>query len=262
MTFVAQDFFEASQNALPNLNQTDRELFEYVVKNMDKVKKMSIQKFAAERFLSTTTIFRFTQRLGFLGYSDFINSLLVTSHQSKDIEIPNVLHKKIYSEEYLKNIMEAVRVMPVDLVAKVMEILEPLPKLYILTDEHTSPIGQYSEKLFMGLGFSVYFPEANYQIQALSDAIKTGDVVIALSYRGDDPVLMDLIKRILVNEKPFLLSITRAENNELENLSDANFYVFAEEIRINGMDLTSNVPILTVLELLAYEYLACSSDPK
>jgi len=259
---MAQDFFEVSQNALPNLNQTERELFEYVVKNMDKVKSLSIQKFASERFLSTTTIFRFTQKLGFSGYSDFINSLLVTSHQTRKMEIPEVLHKKIYSEEYLKNIMEAVRIMPVELVAKVMEVLEPMPKLYILTDEHTSPIGRYTEKLFLGLGFPAYFPEATYQVQALPDVIKTDDVIIALSYRGDEPTIMDTIERVFVNKKPFLISITRAENNVLESISDVNFYVFAEEIRINGMDLTSNVPILTVIELLVYEYLACSSDPK
>ena len=259
---MSQDFFETTQNVLPNLNQTDRDLFEYVVKNMDRVKDMSIQKFAAERFLSTTTIFRFTQKLGFSGYTDFINSLLVTTHQAKDIEIPYALHNKIYSEEYLKNIIEAVRIMPVDLVAKVMDILEPMPKIFILTDEHASLIGQYSEKLFLGLGFTAYFPEASYQMQGLPDTIKSGDMIIALSYSGQDPSLINIIKRVFVNEKPFLLSITRADNNVLEGLSDINFYVFAEEIYINGMNLTSNIPMLTVLELLVYEYIAHSSDPK
>ena len=257
---MSLDFFEATQNVLPNLNQTDRDLFEYVVKNMDHVKDMSIQKFAAEQFLSTTTIFRFTQKLGFSGYTDFINSLLITSHQAKNAEIPQALHNKIYSEEYLKNIIEAVRVMPVDLVAKVMDILESMPKIFILTDEHASLIGQYSEKLFLGLGFRAYFPEATYQMQSLLDTIKSSDMIIALSYSGQDNNLMNTIKKVFTNAKPFLLSITRAENNVLEGLSDVNFYVFAEEIYINGMNLTSTVPMLTVLELLIYEYISYNSD--
>ena len=259
---MSQNFFEATQNVLSGLNQTDRDLFEYVVKNMDHVKDLSIQKFAAERFLSTTTIFRFTQKLGFSGYTDFVNSLLVTIHQAKDMEIPQALHNKIYSEEYLKNIIEAVRIMPVDLVAQVMDVLESTPKIFILTDEHASLIGQYSEKLFLGLGFTTYFPEAVYQTRSLLDTIKSGDMIIALSYSGQDHELINIIENVFVNEKPFLLSITRAENNVLESLSDVNFYVFAEEIHINGMNLTSNVPMLTVLELLVYEYIAHSSDLK
>lgn len=259
---MSQDFFEATQNILPNLNQTDRDLFEYVVKNMDHVKDLSIQKFAAERFLSTTTIFRFTQKLGFSGYTDFINSLLVTAHQTKDVGIPQALHNKIYSEMYLKNIIEAVRVMPVELVARVMDVLETMPKIFLFTDEHASLIGQYSEKLFLGLGFTTYFPEAAYQMPNLLDTIKSNDMIIALSYSGQDQNLINIIKKVYVSQKPFLLSITRADNNVLEGLSDVNFYVFAEEIHINGMNLTSTVPMLTVLELLVYEYIAHSNDPK
>jgi len=56
------------------------------------------------------------------------------------------------------------------------------------------------------------------------------------------------------------MSITRADNNILESLSDANFYVFAEEIRLHGMDLTSSVPMLMILELLAYEYVKSKRD--
>ena len=106
------DFFEATQETIRTLNQSERELFEYVVKNMDEVKQWSIQKFAAEWLVSTTTIFRFTQKLGFSGYSDFINSLLVTSHtQQQDSAVPDVVTGRDYGEAYLKNAMEAVRVM-------------------------------------------------------------------------------------------------------------------------------------------------------
>jgi len=258
---MIQDFFEATQNVLPKLNQTDRELFEYVIKNIDQVKDMSIQKFATKRFLSTTTIFRFVQKLGFSGYTDFINSLLVTSHQAKnkDMEVPKTLHNKNYNEGYLKNIIEAVRVMPGDLITQVMDVLASTPKIYIFTDDHAVPIGQYIEKMFLGLGFMAYFPEAAYQMQNLPGVIKKGDMIIALSYSGQDANLINIIERVFIHERPFLLSVTRADNNVLESLSDVNFYVFAEEIRINGMDLTSNVPMLTVLELLVYEYIARST---
>jgi len=103
---LALDFFEVTQETIRNLNQTERQLFEYVVKNMDEVKLWSIQKFATEWLVSTSTIFRFTQKLGFSGYSDFINSLMVTSHSQQDSVLPDVVTSRGYNEAYLKNVME------------------------------------------------------------------------------------------------------------------------------------------------------------
>ena len=250
---MARDFFEATESNLSKLNQTEKQLFEYVVKNMHHIKNMSIQKFAEGQFLSTTTIFRFVQKLGFDGYTDFINSLLVTSHSNKDMEIPDIMYKKDYSEEYLKNIIETTRVMSSEFVARVSEVFSTKRNIYILTDDNAHTIGQYSEKLFLSLGFKTYFPETAYQTQPLVDFIKSDDVIIALSYSGEDAVLLDFIKRTFINEKPFLISITGPKNNVLESLSDVNFYVFAEEIVIGGMDVTSCVPMMAVIELLVYE---------
>jgi len=252
------DFFEATQKTVRNLNQTERQLFDYVVKNMDYVKSMSIQKFAAEQFLSTTTIFRFTQKLGFSGYSDFINSLLVTVHSQRDAVLPDVVMGKNYGEEYLKNAIEAVRVMSPKQVEEVIALLSGKPDIYILADDNTQVIGQYCERLFIGLGFHAYFPETAYQMQNLVNRIRSKDMIIALSYSGQDAEMLSFIEKVFLSEHPFLMSVTRADNNPLESLSDTNFYVFADEIHISGMDLTSGVTMLMIVELMVHEYIARS----
>jgi len=155
---LIKDFFEATQETIRDLNQTERQLFDYVVKNMDEIKNMSIQKFASEWLVSTTTIFRFTQKLGFSGYADFINCLLITSHSQQNAVLPDVVVGRAYSEVYLKNVMEAVRVMSPQYVESVMSTLDRRPGIYILADANTHTIGQYCEKLFIGLGFNAYFP--------------------------------------------------------------------------------------------------------
>ncbi|GHV33611.1 phosphosugar-binding protein [Clostridia bacterium] len=247
------DFFERTAQTLPRLNQTERALFDYVVKNMDKAKAMSIQKLAAERYLSTTTIFRFTQKLGFSGYSDFIKSLLVTAHRNSPTDVPPVVHSRAYSEEYLKNVAEAVRVMPMSKIERVRGVLARRPSVYIITDDNTADIGRYCEKLFLGLGLNTYFPEASYQVTAMLRQIADGDLLLALSYSGRDPAIIDTVERVFLDRRPFLLSITRADNNALQNMSDVNMYVFADEIQLRGIDLTSRVPMIMLVELIAYD---------
>jgi RpiR family glv operon transcriptional regulator len=250
---MAKDFFEATKTTLPRLNATERALFNFVVKNMDKVKDMSIQRFAAERYLSTTTIFRFAQKLGFAGYSEFINSLLITEHNNHVASVPNVLLGKAYADNYLKNIMEAVRVMPDEKIEQVLKVLERKPNVYILADENAFDVGRYCERLFLGIGRRTYFPEASYQVTAMLDLIKDDDLLVLLSYSGEDPILINTLEHLLQGVQPFLLSLTRADNNTVQNMSDVNFYVFADEIQLNGINLTSHVSMLMILELLVYQ---------
>jgi RpiR family glv operon transcriptional regulator len=252
---MAKDFFEMTQAALPRLNSTERALFDYVVKNMDKVKDMSIQRFASERYLSTTTIFRFAQKLGFTGYSDFTNSLLITEHHNHIAQVPTVLLGRTYADDYLKNIMEAVRVMPTEKIEQVLEVLKRKPNVYILTDEHAFDIGRYCEKLFLGIGRRTYFPEVAYQVTAMLDLIEDDDLLVVLSYSGEDRSLINTVEHLLQDVRPFFLSLTRADNNTVQNMSDVNFYVFADELQLNGINLTSHVSMLMILELLVYRSL-------
>ena len=254
------DFFEMTRETVSRLNQTERQLFEFVVKNMDRVKGMNIREFAEMQFTSTTTIFRFAQKLGFSGYSEFINSLLVTFHSRNDAATPEIDIGRGYSEAYLKNAIEAVRVMSAKQVENVAALLACKPRIYILTDDNTHTIGQYCERLFIGLGFHAYFPETAYQKQNLVNRIRARDMIIALSYSGQDMDMVDFIERVFLKERPHLLSITRADNNPLESLSDTNFYVFADIICVPGMDLTSSVNMLMIVELLVYEYIARTKE--
>jgi len=252
------DFFTSTQETMRNLNKTERRLFEYVVKNMDTVKKMSIRELAESQFLSTATIFRFAQRLGFSGYSDFTNSLIVTAHTQANSNLPDIVMGRNYREEHLKNIIETVRVISQNQVDEVVKLLLKKPNIYILTDDNTHTIGQYCERLFIGLNFHAYFPETAYQKRNIVNRIQSNDMLLAFSYTGQGTVMIDFIKRVFLKEKPYLLSITRAENNPLESLSDVNFYAFADEIQIDGMDLTSNIALIIVAEMIIYEYIAAS----
>ena len=251
---MASDFFDLTQITMRDLTKTEQQLFDYVVKNMYEVKSMSIREFAAANYMSTTSVFRFAQKLGFAGYTEFINSLLVTTHAQQSKILPNATKSK-HPNEYLKNMMEAVRVMSPQQVESVVNLLFNKPNIYILTDSNTHVIGQYVERLFIGLGLHAYFPETAYQTQNLVNRISDKDMLIALSHSGRDAELMDFVQRVFLSAKPYLLSVTKAENNPLASLSDTNFYVFADEVKINGMDLTSNVAILMLIELLVYEYI-------
>ena len=205
---MATDFFEATQETVHNLNKSERQLFEYVVKNINAVKDMSIREFAATQFLSISTVFRSVKKLGFSGYSDFLDSLLVTAYGRRALAIPDKIKSKNYAEEYLKNAVETVHVMSQNRIEEVVAKLAQKPNIYILTDDNAHMVAHYCERLFIGLEFHAYFPETTYQMQNLVNRIDDKDMIIALSYSGKDPTLIDFVERVFTTARPYLLSVT------------------------------------------------------
>lgn len=53
------------------LNDTETNIYQYVIKNTDAVLKMKVRDLANATFVSTATIVRFCQKLGCEGFTEF-----------------------------------------------------------------------------------------------------------------------------------------------------------------------------------------------
>ena len=83
--------------------------------------------------------------------------------------------------------------------------------------------------------------------------IKREDVLMVLCYSGDNALVISRIEKIFSVSTPIIVSITRADNNIIQNMSDLNFYVFADEVSYDGMDVTSRCGMIAILEVLLYK---------
>ena len=53
---------------------------------------------------------------------------------------------------------------------------------------------------------------------------------------------------------PMIVSVTEADNNVIQNMSDLNFYMFTDDIQVNETDITSHISMIAIMELLLYQY--------
>ncbi len=82
---------------------------------------------------------------------------------------------------------------------------------------------------------------------------------MVLSYSGDNADIIGQIEKIFSVSTPTIISITRADNNIIQNMSDLNFYVFADEVSYDGMDVTSRCGMIAILETLLYKRITKAS---
>lgn len=247
------NFYEQTSNLVTKLSSNEQVIFTYVVKNMQIVKNMSIRDLANKCFVSTTTIFRFVKKLGYEGYSEFINAIVETEAESRRIQIPSIVKNDDYRDSYLKNIIEAVKVITDEKFNKFDMIMSRNPDIYIIAEGLSREVGQYFLRLLTTIGFNVSFPKESFEKSNALKKVKRDDVVLVLSFTGDNKSVVEEIEKIFTIATPTLISFTRADNNAIQNMSDLNFYVFADEIDYEGIDITSRIGMIAIMETLLYK---------
>ncbi|MCI8599545.1 MAG: MurR/RpiR family transcriptional regulator [Lachnospiraceae bacterium] len=249
------DFYESSSNKMEQLSRTEQEIVHYIYKNMSQVKNMSIRELAENCFVSSTTIFRFVKKLGYDGYADFIQSLSYMAHNTSTIQIPKILHVDTYRDDYLNNVVEAVKVVTDDKMYRFNRIMSRRPKIYMVSEGLTREAAHYIYHILTVLEFEVYFLQEDYEIQNMLQRITSEDVLFVLSYTGNNMRLVHIIEKVLMSATPTVMSITRSDNNSIQNMSNLNFYVFADEVQYKGFDLTSRCGMIAIFETLIYRYI-------
>lgn len=238
---------------MSKLSQNEQNILTYVVKNMHAVKNMSIRDLANICFVSTTTIFRFVQKLGYSGYAEFIDAIIETEAETRKIHIPSIVQDDNYRDSYLKNIIEAVKVITDEKIEAFQSIMSKNPDIYIIAEGLSKEIGRYFQRLLTTIGFNTYFPIESYEKSNALKKIRKEDVILVLSFTGDNESVVHQLERIFAISTPTIISLTRADNNAIQNMSDLNFYVFADEINYEGVDVTSRVGMIAIMETLLYK---------
>lgn len=247
------NFYEKTSDAMLKLSSNEQTIMTYVVKNMHVVKNMSIRDLANTCFVSTTTIFRFVKKLGYNGYSEFIDDLAMTEADTRKINIPSIVQNDNYRDSYLKNIVEAVKVITDEKIDKFQSIMNKNPDIYVIAEGLSREVGHYFTCLLTTVGYNVIFPRESYEKEMLLRRVKKDDVLLVLSYTGDNVTVIREIEKIFAIATPTIISFTRSDNNAIQNMSDLNFYVFADEISYGGMDVTSRIGMIAIMETLLYK---------
>ena len=250
------DFYEVSSREMTKLSRTEQSIVKYVIKNMAETAQMSIRELSEKCFVSPATLFRFTKRLGYEGYADFQKALSDTVKSTSAVTIPGIMSSERYRDDYLNNVLEAVKVITDDKMRRFKEIIEKRPRIYLIAKGLSEDVARYFYRLLGSLEFDVFLPIQEHEIRSMIRNISSEDLLLVFSYNGNNESVIHIMERVLTYGTPSIISITRADNNTIQNMSTLNFYVFADEIRYMDTDLTSRCGMIAILETLLYRFIS------
>lgn len=250
------DFFEQANSHVRELNGSEKKIFEYVVRNASSVGGMRIRELANACYVSTTTIMRFARKLGFAGYREFSESLRFSTQRHAVSKLPSVLRESSYGEEYLKNIIESVRVLTEGKVRQFGRAVAEAPTLYCYGTGLDREVAGYAHHLFTALGYRAVFLNRSFEAQAAMGRLQPKDMALLVSMSGEQPEVVSFAERLKAMPGGVVAGLTHSANNTLQSLSSIDLYVFADHILYEGFDLTSRTAMFVIVELLAHHLMA------
>lgn len=233
------------------LNELELIVYTFILENMDQVVEWTIREFSNHCHVSTSTILRCLSKLGFSGYSEFKFSLkekLMKSRQTFE----SFYEANVHVDAFLKKVNNESYHVVLDPAIELISLHDHL----IFTGIGTSgTLGTYGARYFCNLQFNAYSITDPFIPVPTRGLEKT--LVIVLSVSGETG---EVIKQI-ENFKRYgakILSITNDQHSTIAQLSDCNISYYMPDVSgpdptDNAINLTTQVPVIALLEILAHQ---------
>lgn len=231
-----------SHEEIKSFNELEMSVYNYIIRNKEKVVYMKIRELADSAHVSTTTVLRFCKKAGCEGYSEFKLKfkLYLQEHQGRQPDLDISALMDFFSRAEMEAYQAALK--------KAADILAQSTSIVFIGTGNSGIIGKYGARYFNNAGwFSLSIDDPFTPVyKGQSDTT----VVVALSVSGETEQTISQASQLKERGCP-LISITNSSNCTLAQMSDCNIAYYIPTIRIKEyFDLTSQIPVLLTIETL------------
>ena len=221
------------------LNDTDDQIIDYLVKNMEFVITVSIQALAKELYTVPNTITRLSKKLGYDGFSHLKNSLK-----------EELRTDRTQGDSVQNNISRTLKLVDNEIIEKIVQRLCHSQRIYIYGVGDTLPFCEIlSTHIKIGGMSTEHFLHRHDAIYAINHA-KPQDLVILISVSGETKGILEVMK--LAKEKGVsVVSITHFSKNSLERQANYRLFFYSPKKKLENYNVSDKTPIMLIIQLLS-----------
>ncbi|WP_026583139.1 MurR/RpiR family transcriptional regulator [Bacillus sp. J33] len=233
-----------TNEVIASFNELETSLYNYICQNSEKVPYMRIRELADETHVSTATILRFCRKLNCEGFSEFKVKLKMSLQENKKTAIKSS-HQSI--EEFFERTLKG------DLEEKIREaasLVKEADNVIFIGIGSSGILAEYGARYFSSLGaFSLYIKDPHFPIHS---NLRNNSITIALSVSGENHFTVTHLNQ-LKQEGSKIISITNRKLSTVAKISDLNIAYYVTEEFFEGSNITTQVPVVYILEAMARE---------
>ena len=213
------------------LNENDLYMLRYILEHKLECQDMSIIQLSKKINMSTSSILRMTQKLGFSGYSEF--KFALKNELSHQIDIDSLNTQRNYIEQFETSIQNTFKHFHRSEDAKnVIQHIQNARHIYVYGTGWAQKLaGEQLKRLFLSCNRPLILVEYEDEFKSMLFNCTKDDFIIIISLSGNIQDIMDSLRILNLNDIPNL-SITDFKNNQLASLATYNLYYQSNEISI------------------------------
>ncbi|WP_155287632.1 MurR/RpiR family transcriptional regulator [Lacticaseibacillus zhaodongensis] len=233
---------------LQTLNELETVIYNYINRHQEEVERMPIRALAKAAHVSTTTIIRFANKMGYDGYSELRfaikqhrrNMLDNKPADSYDITVPLAdFFNKVNTTDFNKLIDQAI------------EMIEAAPMVLFYGIGTGNSLAQYGARYLSNAGKLALPIEDVFQPFPFGNALPPKTVLILLSVSGETREVIQLVTKVQP-EDVRIIAVTNHGNSRLARMSDLVISYYMPELKHGDLNFTTQVPVVYLEELIAH----------
>lgn len=231
-----------THTTLATLNSLELKVYNFILKNSDKVMYMTIRELAKEAGVSTTTVLRFCKKMHCSGYAEFRIRFRLYQEQEKKCPVNYGTNEIISFFKSINNDEFE------NLIAKAASYIFHSDHIIFAGAGTSGTMGKYGARFFSNIGkFSSYIDDPYHPV---NNNIYKDAVVIILSVSGETSEILRLASQFSLHQGK-IITITNSENSSLARIADFNLSYHMPIIRLAGeFDITTQVPVVYIIEAI------------
>ncbi len=231
-----------SHAAIASLNNLEMLVYNYVIKNRDKVMYMTIRELADAVGVSTTTVLRFCRKLKCEGYSEFRVRFKLYLEQNEP-------QQANFGASEIISFFKGVNNDEFDnLLDQAVDIILSSERIIFVGAGTSGALAKYGARFFSNVGkFSNHIDDPYFPV---TNDMARNALAIVLSVSGETEEILRFASQFSLHNCK-VLSVTSNEHSRLAKLADFNLSWHVPQTRIAGVyDITTQIPVIYILESL------------
>lgn len=244
------------KKSLPDCTPVETQLAEYILNNRSAVIHYSAQLLAKKSNTSAATVVRYAKKLGYKGFQQ-LKIDLAKDNSEQEVSFDDIileeddtltLVKKSYSSN-LKTLEQTYNLINVEHLSNAIHLLTQAETIYlvgvggssIICEDLMHKLTRINKKVIFHQNFHIFLHNLTY--------IKPKDVLIAVSYSGETPEIINAVKFANAAHAP-VVAITQFRKNTLAKLADILLNTASEEKEMRLGAISSRFSSLILSDLL------------
>ena len=201
-----------------SLNDTDMVIWKYILQHRSESRHISIHELARSCCVSSTTVVRFAQKLGFDGFGELKAVMKMEEpdqavYQTDVLQDLGVFYEQTWDKLIKRNFDSASR------------LVHEANRVFAFASGYVqSNVVQELKRLFFYDNVLIYEISGRAEFYSILEMLTPDDLFVFVSLSGESPTVTEFGSELRLRDIPFI-SITKLHDNTLASLSTVNLYV-------------------------------------